>query len=319
MPSSTRRAPRRSKAFRGGVRAGREASRPKAASAVAEVPAAPRFRAPRLMGIVNATPDSFYAGSRAPSVEAAVERALRLVDEGADFLDVGGQSTRPGSDAVTLEAERARVIPLVKALAGRVKVPISVDTDKAAVAAEALDAGATILNDVTALRGDPGMAKVAARAERVVLMHMLGTSPKTMQADPRYEDALAEVRGFLAGRLDAFEAAGGDRSRVWIDPGIGFGKALEHNLELIRGIGALAGLAPVLLGASRKSFIGKIRPDTGPEDRLEGSLAVAAWAGFCGVDVLRVHDVGATKRLLDTLSAVSGTFMKENHVSRSDT
>lgn len=264
-----------------------------------------RFRAPRLMGVVNATPDSFYAGSRAATSEAAVERALRLADEGADFLDVGGQSTRPGSDAVGLEAERARVIPVIRALAKRVKIPISVDTDKAAIAAEALDAGATIVNDVTALRGDPGMAKAAARADRVVLMHMLGTSPKTMQADPRYGDVFAEVRDFLAERLDAFEAAGGDRAKVWVDPGVGFGKTLEHNLTLIKRAGELAALAPVLLGVSRKAFLGKISADGGPEERLSGSLAVAAWAGFSGVEVLRVHDVAETKRVLAALKALA--------------
>jgi dihydropteroate synthase len=258
------------------------------------------------MGVVNVTPDSFYAGGRSPSAEAAVERALRLIDEGADFLDVGGQSTRPGSDPAPLEVELARVIPVIKALAKTVKIPISVDTDKARVAAEALDAGARIVNDVTALRGDPDMARVAARAERVVLMHMLGARPKTMQADPRYRDVVAEVREFLAQRREAFAAAGGDPARVWVDPGIGFGKNLEQNLALIRHAGDLAAVAPVLLGVSRKSFLGKISPDKGPEERLSGSLAIAAWAGFSGVEVLRVHDVAETKRTLGALAAVAG-------------
>lgn len=268
--------------------------------------ALPRFRAPRLMGVVNATPDSFYAGGRSPSAEAAVERALRLVDEGADFLDVGGQSTRPGADPVGLDAERARVIPVIRALAKRVKVPISVDTDKAAIAAEALDAGARIVNDVTALRGDPAMARTAARAERVVLMHMRGTSPKTMQDAPVYGDVVAEVREFLAARLEAFADAGGDPARVWVDPGVGFGKNLEQNLALIARAGELASVAPVLLGASRKSFLGRISPDAGPEERLPGSLAVAAWAGFAGVEVLRVHDVAETRKVLAALAAVAG-------------
>jgi dihydropteroate synthase len=258
------------------------------------------------MGVLNVTPDSFYPGSRSASTEAAIERGLRLVEEGADFLDVGGQSTRPGSDPVSLEDERARVIPVIAALAGKTKVPVSVDTDKARVAAEALDAGARIVNDVTALRGDKDMARVAARAERVVLMHMLGTSPKTMQLDPRYADVVGEVREFLAERLDAFAAAGGDRSRVWVDPGIGFGKNLEQNLSLIKHAGELASLAPVLLGVSRKSFLGKIAADGGPEERLNGSLALAAWAGFVGLDVLRVHDVAATKKALAALAAVAG-------------
>ena len=257
------------------------------------------------MGVVNVTPDSFFAGGRTPTAEAAVERALRLIDEGADYLDVGGQSTRPGSAPAALEAELARVIPVIKALAKSVKVPISVDTDKARVAAEALDAGARIVNDVTALRGDAGMARVAARAERVVLMHMRGTSAKTMQADPRYGDVVEEVREFLAERLEAFAAAGGDLARVWVDPGIGFGKNLEQNLALIKHACEFSALAPVLLGVSRKSFLGKISTDGGPEERLPGSLALAAWAGFVGLDVLRVHDVAETKKALAALAAVA--------------
>ena len=280
-------------------------SRPLAPEAAA--PSAPlRFRAPRLMGVVNVTPDSFYPGSRTASTDAAVQRGLRLVDEGADFLDVGGQSTRPGSDPVALEDELARVVPVIAALAKKTKVAISVDTDKARVAAEALDAGAKIVNDVTALRGDRGMARVAARAERVVLMHMLGTSPKSMQENPRYGDVVGEVREFLAERLDAFEAAGGDRKKVWIDPGIGFGKNLDQNLALIKHAGELSEIAPVLLGVSRKSFLGKISADAGPEERLNGSLALAAWAGFVGLDTLRVHDVAETKKVLAALAAVAG-------------
>jgi dihydropteroate synthase len=258
------------------------------------------------MGVVNVTPDSFYPGSRTASNDAAVERGLRLVEEGADFLDVGGQSTRPGSDPVALEDELARVIPVIAALARKTKVPISVDTDKARVAAEAIDTGARIVNDVTALRGDKDMARVAARAERAVLMHMLGDSPKTMQQDPRYRDVVADVRDFLAERLDAFAAAGGDRSRVWLDPGIGFGKTSEQNLALIKHAGELAALAPVLLGVSRKSFLSKVSPDGGPQDRLPGSLALALWGGLTGVDVLRVHDVEATKKALATFAAAAG-------------
>jgi dihydropteroate synthase len=265
-----------------------------------------RFRAPKIMGVLNVTPDSFYSESRTFTGEAAVERALRMIDEGADMLDIGGQSTRPGSEAVSEDAERARVIPVIRALAKRVKVPISIDTDKAAVAAEALDAGARIVNDVTALRGDPGMAQVAARAERVVLMHMLGDSPKTMQDHPRYDDVVAEVARFLSDRLEFFVSAGGDASRVWIDPGIGFGKTLEHNLALIKHASTLAEISPVLLGVSRKSFLGKLEADSGPEDRLPGSLALAAWAGFADVAVMRVHDVSETRKAFAALTAVSG-------------
>ncbi|MFI5360775.1 MAG: dihydropteroate synthase [Elusimicrobiota bacterium] len=258
------------------------------------------------MGVVNVTPDSFYPAGRTPTPEAAVERALRLIDEGADYLDVGGQSTRPGSSPAALEVELARAIPVITALARRVKVPISIDTDKALVAAAALDAGARIVNDVSALRADPDMARIAARAERVVLMHRGGSSPLTMQDEASYGDVFAEILEFLEARLDAFAAAGGDPARVWIDPGIGFGKNLEQNLSLIRRAGEFAAVAPVLLGVSRKSFLGKISSDEGPQERLPGSLAVAAWAGFSGVEVLRVHDVLETKRALAALAAVAG-------------
>ncbi len=256
------------------------------------------------MGVLNVTPDSFHAASRAAQPREAVALGLRLIEDGADIIDVGAQSTRPGSRPVAESVELERAIPVIRALAARTDVPISIDTDKARVAAAALDAGASIVNDVSALRADPGMARVAARARRVVLMHMRGT-PETMQDDPRYDDAFGEVRDFLARRLDAFEAAGGDRARAWIDPGVGFGKDLPANLALIARVGELAALAPVLLGASRKSFLGSLSPDAGPQDRLAGSLAVAAWAGFCGVDAVRVHDVAETRRAFRALSALS--------------
>ena len=281
-------------------------SSPLLAPEMAALEAPPRFRAPRVMGVINVTPDSFYAGGRSSSTEAAFARGLRLVEEGAEFLDIGGQSTRPGSEPVSLEVELERVIPVIQALSKIVSVPISIDTDKARVAAAALDAGARIINDVTALRGDPDMARVAARAERVVLMHMGGSSPKTMQADAQYNEVVSEVRDFLAERLDAFEAAGGDRKKVWVDPGIGFGKNLEQNLALIKHAGELSSLAPVMLGVSRKSFLGKISTDGGPEEGLPGSLALAAWAGFVGLDILRVHDVLETKKALAALAAVAG-------------
>ena len=261
---------------------------------------------PLYMGVVNCTPDSFHGPSRAGSAVDAIAHAVRLVEEGADIIDIGGQSTRPGSESVPLEIERARVIPVIKELSRRLKVRISIDTDKARVAAEALDAGAVILNDVTALRGDPEMMSVALRAEQVVLMHMLGDSPKTMQADPRYADCAAEVAAFLRGRIDAYVAAGGRADRVWVDPGIGFGKTLEHNLSLIRRVKELSAVAPVLLGVSRKSLFSKITPDAGTQDRLAGSLAVAAWASLQGVAVLRVHDVLETRRAVEAMRAVAG-------------
>lgn len=257
------------------------------------------------MGVVNCTPDSFYAGSRANTNELAVERALKLVQEGADILDIGGESTRPGSDSVAVEVERVRVIPVIKALAKQVKVQISIDTTKAAIAAEALDVGAVIVNDISAMRDDKDMLKVAQRAERVILMHMLGDSPKTMQANPTYEDCFDEVSRFLQGRLHSFVAAGGRADRVWVDPGIGFGKTLDHNLTLIRRAGELSSIAPVLLGVSRKSMFGKILNDNGSGDRLAASLSVAAYACLSGVSVLRVHDVLETRRVIETLRHVS--------------
>ena len=263
------------------------------------------FSRPLIMGIVNCTPDSFHETSRASTCDLAVERALKLVDEGADILDFGGESTRPGSDAVSVEIERSRVIPVIKAVARKVKVKISVDTTKAAIAAEALDVGAVIVNDISALRDDKDMLKVALRAERVILMHMLGDSPKTMQAHPTYKDCFSEVSLFLRERLNSFVAAGGREDRVWIDPGIGFGKTLDHNLSLIRRVDEFSTIAPVLLGVSRKSMFGKITPDGGSQDRLAGSLAVASWALLSGVSVLRVHDVLETRRTIETLRAIT--------------
>ncbi|MBI5247246.1 MAG: dihydropteroate synthase [Elusimicrobia bacterium] len=265
---------------------------------------AKRFQKPLIMGIVNCTPDSFHEASRSETKESAIERAMRLVDEGADILDIGGQSTRPQSVAVNYETERARVIPVLAALSKQVKVQLSIDTDKAAIANEALDVGATIVNDVTAMRADQGMLKVALRAKQIVLMHMLG-NPGTMQVNPSYKDCFDEVSRFLQERLNTFLAAGGRKDQVWIDPGIGFGKNLDHNLELIRRVPEFSAIAPVLLGVSRKSFLSKISPDKGPQDRIAGSLAVASWAALNGVKILRVHDVAETRRVIDTLAAVN--------------
>lgn len=265
---------------------------------------AKRFQKPLIMGIINCTPDSFHAESRAETCFLAVDRALRLADEGADILDFGGQSTRPGSVAVPEDIERSRVIPVIEQVAKRLKIQISVDTDKSVIASEALDAGATILNDVSALRADKNMMGVALRAQKVVLMHMQGT-PASMQSNPAYEDCFSEVSRFLQERLDSFLAAGGRADRVWVDPGIGFGKTLDDNLTLIRRAGELSSIAPVLLGVSRKSMFGKILNDDGTGDRLSASLAVAAYACFNGVSVLRVHDVLESRRVIETLRAVS--------------
>jgi dihydropteroate synthase len=266
---------------------------------------AKRFHKPLIMGIVNCTPDSFHEGSRANTYEAAVERALTLAGEGADIVDFGGQSTRPGSVAVAEDVERSRVIPVIREVAKRLKLQLSIDTDKSVIASEALDAGATILNDVSARRADKNMMGVALRAQKVILMHMLGDSPKTMQSNPTYKDCFDEVSRFLQGRLQSFIAAGGRADRVVVDPGIGFGKTLDHNLTLIRRAGELSSIAPVLLGVSRKSMFGKILNDNGAEDRLAASLSIAAYACFNNVSILRVHDVLETRRILETLRAVS--------------
>ena len=259
------------------------------------------------MAIVNVTPDSFYAGSRTSDTDAAIRLARQAVEEGADFLDIGGESTRPGSVGVSEAEELARVVPVVRR-ASRFGVPVSVDTSKAAVARAALEAGATILNDVTALRGDPAMTAVAKEFPLVVLMHMQGT-PRLMQQAPAYGDVVADLLAFFRERLAAFERAGGDLRRAWLDPGIGFGKDLPHNLEILKRLPEFRALGcRLLLGASRKSFIGRLlaSPDGEPlsaEERLEGSLAVACRAAEAGVDVLRVHDVAATVRALTIFEA----------------
>ncbi len=262
-------------------------------------------RVPLVMGIVNVTPDSFYAGSRFGPREAADE-ALRQVEAGADLVDIGGQSTRPGSDPIVLEDELARTVPVFEFLAGRVAVPLSIDTDKARVARECLAAGAAVLNDVSSLRNDPEMAEAALGAQAVILMHRGGCSSKTMQDAPYYGDAVGEVKAFLVERRETFRLAGGDPARVLLDPGIGFGKDLGHNLSLLKHLDEIVNLGPLVLGVSRKSFLGRVTPDAGPEDRLEGSLAVACWAALRGVKILRVHDVRATQRALAALAAVLG-------------
>jgi len=264
------------------------------------------------MGILNVTPDSFFSDSRAPSIEEAVRRGVEMAVEGADIIDVGGESTRPGSLEVDEDEELRRVLPVVAELAKELSIPVSIDTGKPGVAARALDAGASVLNDVYALRGGAGMPETAARFPLIVLMHMLGTSPRTMQDVPDYEDAAGEVGDFLEERAARLIAAGGPREGIWVDPGIGFGKTLEHNLELLRALESLRGRGyPVLVGASRKSFIGALLnggkdPAGVPAElRLEGSLAVACRAAQAGAVCVRVHDVPETIRALDVWAAVS--------------
>ena len=248
---------------------------------------------PLVMGIVNVTPDSFSDGGRFFDPAAAVDHGLRMVAEGADILDVGGESTRPGAEPVPAAEELRRVLPVVRELANRAGVPVSVDTSKAGVAAACLDAGAAIVNDVTGL-ADPAMVRACAAAGAgVVVMHMRGT-PQTMQQNPEYADVSAEVGDYLAGRLDALEAAGLPRERVALDPGIGFGKTLDHTLQQLARLGEYRRFdRPVLLGLSRKGFLGQITGRERP-DRLAGTLAVNCFAVAAGAaHVLRVHDVAA--------------------------
>ncbi len=262
---------------------------------------------PLVMGILNLTPDSFHDGGRHATIEAALDRAEAMLRHGADWLDLGGESTRPGAAPVSATDERQRVIPVLRELRRRhPELPISIDTVKASVAEAALEVGASAVNDISAL-GDPAMAPVVARAGcPIILMHMQGT-PRTMQRAPRYDDVVAEVRSFLMERVERAERAGIARERTWIDPGIGFGKTVQHNLALLSALPSLVATGlPVLLGASRKSFIGHLLDLPRTEQRLEGSLAAAAIATWMGVSMLRVHDVRATHRVSRMAWAIRG-------------
>lgn len=263
-------------------------------------------RRPRVMGIVNVTPDSFSDGGRFLAVDAAVAHAERLIAEGADILDIGGESTRPGATPVSLEEELARVIPVIEALRARHRVPLSIDTLKPAVAAAAVRAGVGLWNDVTALtHGPDSLATAAALGCEVILMHMQG-EPATMQAGPRYEDVVAEVVGFLTDRARAAIAAGVARERIWLDPGLGFGKTTDHNLTLLAHLETIAALGfPVVLGASRKGFI-RACDSTAvePWQRLGGSLTAALSGTRAGVTMVRVHDVAATVQALKVNAAI---------------
>ncbi len=254
--------------------------------------------APLLMGILNVTPDSFSDGGKWADPDRAVEQGLRLVAEGAGLLDIGGESTRPGAAPVSADEERRRVLPVLRGLARQAGVPLAVDTRKAAVAGEALAAGASIVNDVSAL-ADPAMAPLVAQSgAALVLMHMQG-EPNSMQADPRYEDAVDEIYRWLETRLAAARQAGIGEDRLVVDPGIGFGKRLEDNTALLRRLEEFHSLGvPLLVGASRKSFLGRLMDEPDPARRLEGSLAAAARAAQAGAQLLRVHDVAATRRFL---------------------
>jgi dihydropteroate synthase len=259
---------------------------------------------PKLMGVVNVTPDSFSDGGQYLDPAAAVRHGEELVRDGAAILDVGGESTRPGAVEVGEAEELRRVEPVVAGLAE--SATVSIDTSKLAVAEAALDAGASIVNDVTAFKHDPEMAGLcAARGVGVVLMHMPG-NPRTMQDDPRYDDVVDDVKAFLVERMVFAVGQGVDEGRIWLDPGIGFGKTLEHNLELLRRLGELRELGrPLVVGTSRKSFIGKV-DGSDVEDRIGGSIASSVLAAAEGADVLRVHDVAEMAQALAITNAVLG-------------
>jgi len=257
-----------------------------------------------LVGVVNVTPDSFFDGGLYFEPARAIERALALAAEGADIIDVGGESSRPGSSPIPAKEEKKRILPVVEVLKQKDDVLISVDTTKAEVAEAALAAGADIINDISAGRFDPRMLPVAARSgAAVILMHMKGT-PRTMQIAPHYDDVVGEVKAFLSERLEAAESCGLPRESILLDPGIGFGKQIDHNLILLNNLGALAGLGrPLVVGISRKSFIGKILK-LEAQDRLEGTIAAAVVSILRGASLLRVHDIQAVRRAITVAEAI---------------
>lgn len=260
---------------------------------------------PCVVGIINVTPDSFSDGGEHATVKAAVAHGLRLVEEGADALDVGGESTRPGAADVPLEEELRRVIPVIERLAKQVLVPISVDTSKPEVMRAAIMAGVGMINDVRALRGDGALETIAELGVPVVLMHMLG-EPRSMQDAPHYDDVIAEVHRFLAERIFAAEMAGIAKKNIVIDPGFGFGKTLEHNLALLAGLQRFADLGvPVMAGLSRKKSIGALTGHADPQARVHGSVAADLIAAQRGAMLLRVHDVAATVDALKIWNAVA--------------
>jgi len=261
-------------------------------------------RATLVMGIVNVTPDSFSDGGLFFDKEAAVAHGEALAAQGADIIDVGGESTRPFSESVPAPEELRRVVPVIEELASRLSIPLSIDTNKSEVARHAIDAGASMVNDIGALRLDPHMAGVVAEARvPVVLMHMKGT-PRAMQINPRYEDVVGEVERFLAQAMERAEKAGIERSNIVVDPGIGFGKTVTHNLLLIKHLSAFRALGvPILIGPSRKSFITKIL-GSGDQSREIGTQAAVAAAALQGADIVRVHDVARTKQTLRLVDAI---------------
>lgn len=259
-----------------------------------------------VMGVLNVTPDSFYDGGRYTRVEAAVAHALQMAEEGADILDIGGESTRPGSQPVSEEEELRRVMPVIEAIRQRVDIPLSIDTTKSRVAQMALQAGVCLVNDISGLGFDPRMAEVVAQHGALCcIMHIQGT-PQTMQINPHYDDVIREICDYFEERIALAQQAGIPRERIWIDPGIGFGKTLTHNLQILRQLREFTRFGlPVLVGTSRKSFIGKILGDLPPEERLEGTAATVAIAILHGASVVRVHDVKPMVRVARVADAVA--------------
>ena len=265
------------------------------------------MRAPVIMGVVNVTPDSFSDGGLFLDAAAAVEHGRRLASEGAAILDVGGESTRPGAEPVSAEEELKRVLPVVEQLAAGGGARVSIDTTKAAVARAAVDAGATIVNDVSAFRFDPELAALVAESGAdCCLMHMLG-EPRTMQQDPRYDDVVSDVKAFLEERLAFATGEGVPEERVWVDPGIGFGKTVEHNLELLRRLDEIVAIGrPVVIGTSRKSFLGKLAGGRDEGDRVPGTIATNVVALERGATIFRVHDVAQNAAALAVAAATFG-------------
>jgi dihydropteroate synthase len=264
------------------------------------------------MGVVNVTPDSFSDGGQFLEADAAVEHGRRLTAEGAHILDIGGESTRPGADPVGEDEELARVVPVIERLARTGQARLSIDTTKVAVARAALEAGASLVNDVSALRFDPGMAAlVAETGVGCCLMHMLG-EPRTMQEDPCYEDVVSDVKAFLEERLAFAVAEGIEEERVWLDPGIGFGKTVEHNLELLRRLDEIVAIGrPVVVGTSRKSFLGRLAGGRAEGERLPGTIATNVLALERGASVFRVHDVAQNADALAVAAATVRTDVGE--------
>jgi len=258
-----------------------------------------------IMGILNITTDSFYDGGKYISIDKAVKHALKMVDEGADIIDIGGESTRPGAEPISVDEELKRVIPVIEILSKKLSIPISIDTYKAKVAEEAINAGATIINDISGLRFDPLMPEVASKYKvPVIIMHIKGT-PKDMQKNPQYDALIPEITEYLRGSIVLAKQAGVEENMIIIDPGIGFGKLLDHNLQIIKNLKEFTQLGkPILIGVSRKSFIGKILNDASPSERLEGTASSVAISVINGANIVRVHDVGFMSKVVKVADAI---------------